>query len=784
MAAARLRGSLVRWGSALGALSLAAVASVTLRGEEADACGWSGPSVEDLTTFDPRIAEGEIADALYYNPYQAGWGELCDSCVSQALRDDWQGYLGKAVTADDWDAILFRAQPDELKQLSEQLGGKRAAVPAAYARSSLWKDASARPKLRAAVELVRLVRAVEQTANAGRYQEPAYDGAAGVPGGVSGAGGAAGKAKPRATPKQDLVATAKAGLKAAAKDPFLAQRYAFAMVRALFYEKRYDEVIAAVEAQATALAAPSSALKWRARYYLAGALMRTRQRARGNLELARIHAGSWELAGPAANDFRPMEEADWRESLRLAGATKDATKDKVALWRLIGVTRDGVVAMREIQKLDARSPLLALLMVRELERSEGRDSVWWDGPKDAAVAARQKRELAALEQLAASIAATPGADRPWLMTLIAGHLAAKRGDLAAAKRQLLAALAARPGDERVKTQVHASLAMALVVDARDGGGPANQKLAKAPTAERANAVAAEMLQVSKDFARLGKLREEVRGTLASAYLAAGKLVEAELLRPGLLEGQPGTADKWKDVSFLKAMIAQASKQRTPFEKFLVESSYSRPQLEAELALRYLTSGSFAEAAKIFASGNAASGKLGTNPFTMPLVDCHDCDHERYAEAPWTHANFAARLVELEKQAGGKGESAASAALELGIALYNITWYGNARVVLADTHQKLEAPRAAERWFKRAFELSRDRERRAKAAFFAAKAELGTLISAAQDAAAMNDWDHIYLSELPVPKTWFPVLESFADTAYYQEVLAECGNFRGWAARAK
>ncbi len=767
---------MVRYGSALGAILLAGVAAVTLRGEEADACGWGGPVVEDLTTFDPRIAEGEAADSLYYNPYQAGWGELCDSCATEALRQDWQGYLGKAVTAEDWDAILFRAKADELRQLSDGLAGKgTAAAPAGYAQSSIWRDASARAKLRGAVELVRLARAVEQTANAGGEESAAPP---------------PGKAGKRA-PKQDLVATAKAGLKAAAKDPFLAQRYAFQLVRELFYEKRYDEVIALVDKQAAALAAPSESLRWRARYYLAGALMRTKQRPRGNLELARIHAGSWELAGPAANDFRPMEEADWRESLRLAGlprtgkdGAKEATQDKVALWRLIGLTRDGVVAMREILKLDAKSPLLALLMVRELERSEGRDSVWWDGPKDAAVAARQKRELAELEQLAQSIAAAPGADRPWLMTLIAGHLAAKRGELETAKRQLLAALAAKPNDERVKAQVHASLAMALVVDARDHGGGSGGKLAKAPASERANAVAEEMLKVSKDFGRLSKLREEVRGTLASAYLAAGKLVEAELLRPGLLEGQPATADKWKDVSFLQAMIAQASKQATPFDRFLLEGSYSRAQLEAELALRHLTSGAFAEAAKLYASGRAASSKLGTNPFTMPLVDCHDCDHERYANAPWTHANFAARLVELEKQASGRGETAASAALELGTALYNITWYGNARVVLADTHQTIEAPRAAERWFKRAFELSRDRERRAKAAFYAAKAELGTLLRAAEVAAAMSSYEHIYLNELPVPKTWFPVLEGFADTAYYKEVLAECGNFRGWTQRAK
>lgn len=766
MTRARWNGSFIRCASAL---LLVGIAAVALRGERADACGWDGPTVEDLTTFDPRIAEGPESDALYYNPYQFGWGDPCWSCATASMKEDWQRYLGGAVTPEDWEAVLLRASPVELKAIGERLaGGKGGAVPAAYAKSSLWKDASARPKLRAAVELVRLARDVEA------FSEHASDVARGL---VEPAKAGAKAPKPAKAP--DLAALAKAGMRAA-REPFLAQRYAFQLMRVMFYQQRWADVIELGDKQAAALAAPSVDLGWRARYYLAGALLRGGQRARGNLELARIHAGYADLSGTAANDFRPLEEADWRESLRLARTVKE----KVELWRLVGITRDGVVAMREIIKLDATSPLLALLMVRELERTEARSDDTYGIAMDARAIAQQQRELAELEQLATTIAAAPRADRPWLMTLIAGHLAAKRGDLAAGKRQLLAALSARPDDARVKSQVHASLAMALVTDAaRANGG----KIAKAPSTERANAVADEMMKVAPEFARLGKLRDEVRGTLARAYLAAGKLVEAELLRPGILESQPATAARWHDPAFLKAMIAQAAKAErpgAPFDRFLVETSYSRPHLESELALRYLTTGAFGEAAKLFAAGNAASGKLGTDPFVMRLLDCHDCDHEQYASAPWTHATFAARLVQLEKAAGGKGEPAAAAALELGNALYNITWYGNARVVLDGTHQTLEAPRAAERWYKRAFDLSRNREVRAQAAFFAAKAELGALLSAAEDAAALGAGEHLGSSELPVPRTWFPVLESFSDTAYYQDVLRECSNFSSWAAHPR
>jgi tetratricopeptide (TPR) repeat protein len=575
----------------------------------------------------------------------------------------------------------------------------------------------------------------------------------------------------RAAEVTALLAKARAG--ARSREPFLAQRYAFQLVRLLFYQRRWSEVIEAFDKHVTLLAAPSVDLSWRARYYAAGALLRSGQRARGNLELARIHAGYAPLAGVAANDFRPMEESDWRESLRLARSTKEKTE----LWRLVGITRDGVVAMQEIAKLEPASPLLALLMVREVEREEGGTAESWQGLPDASASPAKRRAMSALERLATQLAAAPATDRRWLMALVAGHLAAWRGDLAAAKRALGAALAARPDDARVRNQVHASLAMALVRDtAVSQGAPA-----RAPAAARAEEIVKELGQVSPEFGRQARLTGEVRGTLAYAYAAAGQLIEAEMLVPGTLERAPATASKWHDAGFLKAMIARAAQaggSTSPFERFLREAAPSKEQLELELAMLYVNQGAFAPAAKLLGGGGS---KLGTDPFQMRVVDCHDCDHELYATAPWTHAKVVARMAELERLAGGKGEPAAAAALELGNALYNLTWFGNARVVLADTHQTVQAPRQAERWYRRAYELSRNRELRVKAAFFAAKAELATMITAAGEATGAGE--AVWLEELPVPARWFPAVESFADTAYYQEVIGECSHFAAWTRRA-
>ncbi len=231
------------------------------------------------------------------------------------------------------------------------------------------------------------------------------------------------------------------------------------------------------------------------------------------------------------------------------------------------------------------------------------------------------------------------------------------------------------------------------------------------------------------------------------------------------------------------MLARLDRTTTDFDKFVVAGTFTRPQLAQDLALRQLLEGDFATASKTFQTMHATSEQLHTDPFVNHVIDCHDCDHEKYASAPWTHASLTARLVELQKAANGTGEAAAEASLALGTALYNITWYGNARSFLESSHQMSRDTRAAEKWFKRAFDLTQKRELKAKAAFYAAKCELGTMINA--DLAAASDENASPITDtLPVPKTWFPIVRRFADTKYYKEVLRECGHFQRWASTQK
>ncbi len=670
----------------------------------ATACGFSGEeSLSDVTTFEPMVLGEDAWDGLYLQPFVHGFGGPCEDCAQKAVADDWRGFLGEVP---DWDRVLRKASAADLAVLHAFAVGKARTPPKGY------EKVPAGPRIAAALAYAQVLRDDEPYTTLGD--------------------------KPTATPPSDLLARIKRGM-TETKEPFLVQRYAFLAVRALFYARKWKDAVAFFDANAAALAGPSVDLRWRARYYVAGALAKDGLRGRANLELARITSGYQPLAGGAAGDFQPIEEKDWQATLGLARTVREKTE----LWRLVGIKADGIVAIEKILELDPRSNLVALLLMRELTRAE---STFEETGNDPATAASQKKTLLRIETLATRIATTPGADRIWLAELVVGHIAAKRGDLIAARIHLQKAVSLAPNNPAVATQAKASLALALVLD---------WKIDAAHEEELAHL----MLEVDPKFSRLAVVRGKVRGKLAKAYAIANRLVDSEFLSSG--------AGNWTDVEFIKQMLARTGQTATAFDRFVI-GGITKQQLQNELFGRYILLGDFIDAQKALTKKPES---LAVDPFLIHIRDCHDCDHDAYKTDVWNDATFVARLVELQKTAAGKSEAAAQAALALGNALYNVTWYGNARTVLESTRQATRDTRPAERWYKRAFDLTKNRELKTKAAFMAAKAELGRLV----ETESMSD-------NLPIPTTWFPVLRGLADTKYYKEVLSECGNFRRWVAK--
>ena len=287
--------------------------------------------------------------------------------------------------------------------------------------------------------------------------------------------------------------------------PFLRQRYAFQLLRLRFYRNDWKGVAAFYDQHRAALEAPSQNLKWRARHYLAGALAHDGQRAKANLLLARIHAGSPALAPAAALDFRPMEQADWTATLAMA----TSTAERIQLWRLVGLKLDALEATRRNLALDPGSKRMALV-VRELNRAEVE-----------AQAQTQPQSLVEIETLSRRLADAPTTDRRWVFDLVAGHAAALRGDVAAVRPRLDRAIKARPGT-LVENQAWASLALALSK--------------KRPDPRTADELARAMAHVPADFSRRRTVEQDVRRRPGYGLSGGRALRRGAPVRDGGLRG--------------------------------------------------------------------------------------------------------------------------------------------------------------------------------------------------------------------------------------------------------
>ncbi|HEY0192235.1 MAG TPA: hypothetical protein VGC42_14035 [Kofleriaceae bacterium] len=252
-----------------------------LRGEHVRACSGGFDPPFPYAVFDQGLLGDPDLSPAFYDADHAGYGGYEPSMGEGAILAEWHGYLAGAVPDDAWKQILFSASADDTAALARRLATGQGQLPRGFERSALWAaPAAARPRLAAALAVIRLAHQIEPSASLGGpfTVEPP-------------------------PPGQPLLAAATAGM--ASADRFLAQRYAFQAVRVLFYQRAFPAVIQFVEQHGGELAGPSPGLGWRARYYLAGALLRTGQTARGDLELAHVSVNYPPLTGAAAGDFTP-----------------------------------------------------------------------------------------------------------------------------------------------------------------------------------------------------------------------------------------------------------------------------------------------------------------------------------------------------------------------------------------------------------------------------------------------------------------------------------------------
>jgi hypothetical protein len=579
----------------------------------------------------------------------------------------------------------------------------------------------------------------------------------------------------RATPEsvdpaqvKKLMETAENG--ARKSDKFLAQRYRFQVIRLLFYSGEFPAVQQYYE-QFKAGFTEENSPKYRFMDTAAGAYYKDRKYGQADYLYSIIFDRFAPLKQSAYFSFHPMEDADWNETLALA----KNTREREVLWQLLGIYADGVAAIDKIYSMDPKSKLLQLLVVREVNRAErdwtGNQSASGDrdpgaeqpSPETAGVGAARLAKIR-------SIADAGNTDKPFLWNLAAGHLLALAGDSRAAETYINKAVRSMPNDPALQTQARMSLLFARVRTIQ-----AIDRLQEPFLAQELTWLG----NLPVENTRSPYLNDWALHDLSQVYLKGGDTIRSLMLNDF------AESDQYRTLPGLDALLAFMRNSSTPFDRFLVKNHrYQEEQIQELRALQFLYAGDFSNAIdNLKIAGDQVKKDLNADPFTIHIKDCHDCD----AEAPHTHytkLSFAERMLSLSRAAQGRGEAAAAASFDLANGFYNMSYYGNGRDIYETAHDNLD-PRfmgkrdgelalnmnLAQKYYMQAFNLSSNREFKARAAFMAAKTEQNRYYNTRK-----NETD-------PQPQTYFKMLkDSFANTAYYQEIIRECGTFRSYLGR--
>jgi hypothetical protein len=586
------------------------------------------------------------------------------------------------------------------------------------------------------------------------------------------------------------------------KDGFIRQRYEFQIIRVYYYARKFQECFEYYQQHTRTL--DKGITKFRAMSYAAGSLNGMKRFGEANYIFSLIYDNCESMRLSSYYSFKPIEEADWNECLKLA----KNKREQAVLWHLLGLYVDPLRGMKEIYALDPKSDLLDVLVSRYINLAE--EQIW--KVNDRSLPAFQITYVPQADLIPkdamdfiVSVAENGNTDKPYLWKLASSYLLALKGRYEEALSIISEIENSGEKDVEILRQVKGTKLLCIV--------NSEPRIDEAVEQRIMPEISFLVRNQRADFFT-GPAIAWTHSRLAERYRQQGDVVKAELL---------DTHGRYFYDNYMQArmMVAFMDKPaKTEFDRYILKHyPMCRESIYDFLATNEFYYGDLNKAAALYAEGGQAApyqvkraivkgffdslvtsyyhvpnifgeSMLLGDPFIIHINDCHDCDHAANNNKPqYTKAGFVKRMARLKKIVDKDIRNHLSECFELANGFYNATFWGNARVFYytdvsdnytppyweVDTiHIKplkelpiYDCSRAAY-YYKLAYDNSTDKEFKAKCAFMLAKCEQNEFFRTKAEDSPIDFKSGIYFRLLK---------KEYSETNYYKEIIHECGYFR-------
>lgn len=586
----------------------------------------------------------------------------------------------------------------------------------------------------------------------------------------------------------------------ACKNPDIRERFAFQSIRLAHYCNAYTQALQYYDSLSTP-AGSTSLIHYKIEGLRAGALRRTGKKAQSAYLFSRIFENA-----PSQREmaYRNVHYTDAYENSVLPLCKNNREKATVAALYALKTTDMNPEGIRKVYGLDAQSPMLDVLLGREmnkleedyftnmLEEDANRQSYYWEDAR------ADKSPVLQMQQLLDELAKGGKVKEPALWHISSAYISGMLKDFAGARSRLAAASAAslRPA---LKDQLEVVKLLVTINEQPSIDAAFENKLLESfrwlDTKTAADISYANALEPANlDTYYFKRMYRNLLDLVISTRYAKQNdfsrkaliMVKRDLVQPYSYSyyntsGKDYMQDSLQTHQLLALYNGYQSKKKTPFEQYLYSQlKMSEKEIGEMIAVNYVRTHQFQDAVEWFK--RSGSSRSATLVFTPQLED-FGIDIADSTKLPViSHQQFAERMVELEKQMKKKPD--AKVYFEYATGLFSMSYYGHSYQLSANYRPSTDwySPEddktpflkqyfgcyRAEEYYKKAADAATDKEFKAECLYMAARCAQKHLPYSDGEVWAQHATSNPYFPEL---------YKDYQETEFYKERMMQCGYLR-------